>query len=376
MYTKFCVQVAFRLSSAVAPGFAQIAALPGGDVSAFWRVPVPLCAKAGGQNPPSPPEPPTRRRGRPPRKGAGRAHTARQPKGARRSAATTGGQPQTRRGKARAGAPRPTACASRARACPPSPAKISARGRPPEGGEPDGGKGGAPSGRGGGRGTRPAPRTPQPSSRRPDAAASASTSARRQAAGATDRAPSSGGKPDTRTRKRAAGSGKPETPDAEQPPAGARAATPSPHDQHGRDHARGGEAAARRPGDGANRAAKGRKAAPPPHRHQRRKAKRQSAQAGQRDDAERTHRRTVRRSWHQSHDRQPLTGSDTAKRRRGWAGGAKSASPEQLGADWARSGGAPPPHQTQQHAAELTAARLTFAKQNHDERRGGRERPA
>ena len=41
--------------------------------------------------------------------------------------------------------------------------------------------------------------------------------------------------------------------------------------------------------------------------HQRRKAKRTSAQAGQRDRRGKAHRRTVRRFSHRSHDRQPLT---------------------------------------------------------------------
>lgn len=83
----------------------------------------------------------------------------------------------------------PTAPQARGtRARPPSPAIISARGRSPEGGKPDGGKGGAPlDGRGGGRGASPR-ETERPAL--PHATASAAAigqaSARRQAAGAPE----------------------------------------------------------------------------------------------------------------------------------------------------------------------------------------------
>lgn len=81
----------------------------------------------------------------------------------------------------------PTAPQARGtRARPPSPAKITARGRSPEGGKPDGGKGGAPlDGRGGGRGASPremnSPALPHATA---SAAAIGQASARRQAAGA------------------------------------------------------------------------------------------------------------------------------------------------------------------------------------------------
>lgn len=51
----------------------------------------------------------------------------------------------------------------------------------------------------------------------------------------------------------------------------------------------------------------------------------------------RTHRRTERRSWHRSHDRQPLAGSDTAKKAARLSGrGGGTLAPELLGDDWAR----------------------------------------
>ena len=83
----------------------------------------------------------------------------------------------------------PTAPQARGtRARPPSPAIISARGRSPEGGKPDGGKGGAPiDGRGGGRGASPremnSPALPHATA---GAAAIGQASARRQAAGAPE----------------------------------------------------------------------------------------------------------------------------------------------------------------------------------------------
>lgn len=51
----------------------------------------------------------------------------------------------------------------------------------------------------------------------------------------------------------------------------------------------------------------------------------------------RTHRRTERRSWHRSHDRQPLRSSETAKKAARLSGrGGGTLAPELLGDDWAR----------------------------------------
>ena len=129
---------------------------------------------------------PARRRGRRAPQGADGAH------GAASGARTAGGREADRRdsGDGRARAPRATDFGQRpkdAGGCAPAPAKISAWGRPPEGGEPDEGKGGAPRGRGGGRGTtRRETERPALPHATASAAAIGQASARRQAAGAPE----------------------------------------------------------------------------------------------------------------------------------------------------------------------------------------------
>ena len=180
----------------------------------------------------------------------------------------------------------PTAPQARGtRARPPSPAIISAWVR--AAGEHDEGKGGAPRGRGGGRGTtrreteRPAlphaDQTPRNRRRkRPEA--------RRGRAGRTQRpraSPSRG-----RTGERGQ---RPSRPDRRR--RGGQRARELLHLHHAhqrrRDHAsgrrRGGEAG----GDGAGRAALGRRSKPPTPCHQRRKTPRKDAQAASATDAER-----------------------------------------------------------------------------------------
>lgn len=114
-----------------APGFGQIAA-NGGDLSAERRVPVPPCAHAGGQNPPSLPESARQTTGATAARRRGRAHTARQAERARPEAGRQAAEIAGMQGRApRAQPTAPQARGTRAR--PPSPAIISARGRTPQG---------------------------------------------------------------------------------------------------------------------------------------------------------------------------------------------------------------------------------------------------
>ena len=92
----------------------------------------PPCAHAGGQNPPSLPEPARQTTGATAARRRGRAHTARQaerarPEAGRQTAETAGMQGRAPRAQPTA----PQARGTRAR--PPSPAKISARVRPRRG---------------------------------------------------------------------------------------------------------------------------------------------------------------------------------------------------------------------------------------------------
>lgn len=124
----------------------------GGDLSAGGACPSPMCSRWRT-------EPPITAGTCPPDDGGDRRAKAREgAHGAASGARTAGGREADRRdsGDGRARAPRATDFGQRpkdAGGCAPAPAKISAWGRPPEGGEPDEGKGGAPRGRGGGRGT-------------------------------------------------------------------------------------------------------------------------------------------------------------------------------------------------------------------------------
>ena len=158
----------------------------GGDLSAGRRVPVPHALTLEDCEPLQRPNLTSRRRGRRAPKGADGAH------GAASGVRTAKGREADRRdsGDGRARAPRATDFGQRpkdAGGCAPAPAKISAWGRPPEGGEPDEGKGGAPRGRGGGRGTtRRETERPALPHATPDAAAIGQASARRQAAGAPE----------------------------------------------------------------------------------------------------------------------------------------------------------------------------------------------
>lgn len=158
----------------------------GGDLSAGRRVPVPLCSRWRIENPFSaviwPPDD----------GGTRRAQAREGAHGAASGARTARGREADRRdsGDGRARAPRATDFGQRpkdAGGCAPAPAKISAWGRPPEGGEPDEGKGGAPRGRGGGRGTtRRETERPALPHATASAAAIGQASARRQAAGAPE----------------------------------------------------------------------------------------------------------------------------------------------------------------------------------------------
>lgn len=137
--------------------------------------------------PPSPLAPDHQTTGATAARRRGRAHTARQaerarPEAGRQTAETAGMQGRAPRAQPTA----PQARGTRAR--PPSPAIISARGRSPEGGKPDGGKGGAPlDGRGGGRGTtRRETERPALPHATADAAAIGQASGRRRAAAAPE----------------------------------------------------------------------------------------------------------------------------------------------------------------------------------------------
>ena len=187
LYTKFCVQdrgagktTPCGLCAGIRPNRRQRRRSERRKARAR-----PPCAHAGGQNPPSLPEPARQTTGATAARRRGRAHTARQaerarPEAGRQTAETAGMQGRAPRAQPTA----PQARGTRAR--PPSPAKISARVR--AAGEHDGGKGGAPlDGRGGGRGASPremnSPALPHATA---GAAAIGQASARRQAAGAPE----------------------------------------------------------------------------------------------------------------------------------------------------------------------------------------------
>ena len=148
----------------------------------------PPCADAGGCSILHHRARPTRRRGQPPREGAG-GRTRR----GKRSAHANGGRTTAETAGTQGRAPRaqPTATnGSRARERGPLPPLKFPAGCDQR--EHEGGKGGAPCGRGGGRGTRPREtERSAPPHRQPNAGTAASDSARRRAAGAKQ-----DGKPD------------------------------------------------------------------------------------------------------------------------------------------------------------------------------------
>ena len=113
----------------------------------------------------------------------------------------------------------------------------------------------------------------------------------KQAAGGAPRPRRKGAKatrqPVTRTHERARPAAKPTRPTTERRPAGAGVAPPPPHAQQRHDHARGRRNGGEAGGDGAGRAALGRRSKPPTPCHQRRKTPRKDAQAASAADAER-----------------------------------------------------------------------------------------
>lgn len=138
--------------AAYAPGFGQIAA-HGGDLSARRRVPVPHALTLEGCSPLHRRILPTRRRGHPPRVGAG-GRTRRGKRSAHGQ--RPGGRPQRQRGckGARPARNRPRRRRGARERAPRPPLKLPLGCEPS--GEHDGGKGGAPlDGRGGGRGASP-----------------------------------------------------------------------------------------------------------------------------------------------------------------------------------------------------------------------------
>ena len=259
LHTKNCVQMRVKLPpAAYAPGFGLNRRPLGWRSERRRRVPVPFCSRWRIAAPFS-------AESCPPDDGGDRRAKAREgAHGAASGARTARGREADRRdsGDGRARAPRATDFGQRpkdAGGCAPAPAKISAWGRPPEGGEPDEGKGGAPRGRGGGRGTtRREMNSPALPHATPDAAASSQTSARRQAAGAPMERKTAAGSP-SRGRGTERGQ-RPSRPDGRRR-GGQRAREPPhlhPTPQLGRDHAsgrrRGGQGGRRRRRPGGTRA--------------------------------------------------------------------------------------------------------------------------
>ena len=247
-------------------GHGQIAA-HGGDLSAEGACSSPY-AHAGGQNPPSLPEPARQTTGATAARRRGRAHTARQAERARPEAGR-----QTAETAATAGrAPRaqPTlANGQRTREVVPLPPLKFPLGCEPQASTTRG-RGERPVGAAG-EGERPdakqnAQLCPTPrQALRPSA---------KQAPGGKPRARRKGAKatrqPVARTHERARPAAKPTRPTTERRPAGAGATAPHHEHQRRRDHASGRRNGGEAGGDGAGRAALGRDCWPPTPCHQRR----------------------------------------------------------------------------------------------------------
>ena len=246
-------------------GHGQIAAR-GGDLSAGRRVPVPLCSR-WRIAPPSPLAPDHQTTGATAARRRGRAHTARQaerarPEAGRLTAFSRWPRTQPRRG------PRPQlsrpSLGGRGHSCflPPY-LKFSASRRASATGK-----------KGGLLGGKKTPRArPQERARAADAKPNASKPPT-QAPGGKPRARRKGAKatrqPVARTHERARPAAKPTRPTTERRPAGAGATAPHHAHQRRRDHASGRRNGGEAGGDGAGRAALGRRSKPPTPCHQRR----------------------------------------------------------------------------------------------------------
>ena len=269
MHTKICVQMRVKLPPAgYAPGFGQIAA-HGGDLSAGRRVPVPLCSRWRDAAPFSaviwPPDD-----GGDARRRARMAHTARQAERARPEAGRLTAETAATAGRAPRAQPTLANGQRTREVVPLPPLKFPLGGDPTKGVSPTRGRGERPVGAAG-EGERPDAK--QNAQLCPTLRQALRPSAK-QAPGGKPRARRKGAKatrqPVARTHERARPAAKPTRPTAQRRPAGAGVAPPPPHAQQRHDHARGRRRGGEAGGDGAGRAALGRRSRPPTPCHQRR----------------------------------------------------------------------------------------------------------